>query len=105
MVARTVEVDPFDLVVFGGTGDLSRRKLLPALYHRDRAGQIPDDARIIGVARSDLSTGAYREEAEMALREFVSKTDLEPAALERFLNRLDYAPADLKDKDGEWTAL
>jgi glucose-6-phosphate 1-dehydrogenase len=41
MAARTVPVPPFDLVVFGGTGDLARRKLLPALYHRLAAGQIP----------------------------------------------------------------
>ena len=68
MVARVVPVAPFDLVVFGGTGDLARRKLLPALYYRDLAGQLPDDARIIGVARSELSAAAYRERALEALR-------------------------------------
>ena len=48
MSSRTIQVSPFDLVVFGGTGDLAARKLLPALYHRDLAGQLPDDVRIIG---------------------------------------------------------
>ena len=43
-----VPVQPFEIIVFGGTGDLARRKLLPALYHRYRDGQISDDSRIIG---------------------------------------------------------
>lgn len=42
MVAHIVPVDPFDLVVFGATGDLARRKLIPALFHRMRDGQMPD---------------------------------------------------------------
>ena len=54
MTSRVIPVDPFTLVVFGATGDLARRKLLPAMMHRDLAGQIPPLARIIGVARRDL---------------------------------------------------
>src|SRR5262249_5970096 len=76
MVARVVPVSPFDLVVFGGTGDLTRRKLLPALYYRDLAGQLPEDARIICVARSELSAQAYRGRAQEALKSFVPAADL-----------------------------
>ena len=47
MIQRVIPVEPFDYIVFGGTGDLSRRKLLPALYHRFRDGQIPSGSRII----------------------------------------------------------
>ena len=47
MVAKTVPVEPFDLIVFGGTGDLSRRKLLPALFRRFCAGQAPGEAMIL----------------------------------------------------------
>ncbi|MFT6062711.1 MAG: glucose-6-phosphate 1-dehydrogenase, partial [Paracoccaceae bacterium] len=54
MVARIIPVPAFDLVVFGGTGDLSRRKLIPALYRRMRDGQAPTDARIFAAARSDM---------------------------------------------------
>ena len=53
MVARTIPVDPFDLVIFGGTGDLARRKILPSLFRRRLAGQMPGDARVIGCARGD----------------------------------------------------
>ncbi|AMN45684.1 glucose-6-phosphate 1-dehydrogenase [Steroidobacter denitrificans] len=49
----------FDLVLFGGTGDLAMRKLLPALYRRTCAGQVCADTRIIGAARSDLSREQY----------------------------------------------
>ena len=47
MSAKIIPVAAFDLVVFGGTGDLTLRKLLPALYHRFRDGQLPDECRII----------------------------------------------------------
>ncbi len=53
-------VEPFDCIVFGATGDLTLRKLLPALYNRFRDGQIPHDARIIGAARSDWTTPSFR---------------------------------------------
>ena len=61
MTSRVIQVDPFDLVVFGGTGDLAHRKLLPALYHRDLDGQIPGDARIIAVSRRQMDHAGYRE--------------------------------------------
>ena len=51
----------FDLVLFGGTGDLAWRKLMPALFQAFRHGTLPDGGRIIGVARDDLSDTAYRE--------------------------------------------
>ena len=41
MVSRVIPVETFDLVIFGGTGDLARRKILPGLYRRFRAGQMP----------------------------------------------------------------
>src|SRR5277367_6175725 len=85
MTTRTIPVAPFDLVIFGGTGDLARRKLLPALFRRDRAGQLPPEARIFGAARRRLNTDEYRAYAEEALREFVPKDELEAACVERFL--------------------
>ncbi len=56
MSAQIIPVQAFDLVVFGGTGDLSVRKLMPALYHRDRDGQLPDEARVIGLSRKPART-------------------------------------------------
>ena len=51
MTAKTLPVDTFDLVIFGGTGDLALRKLLPGLLRRYADGQIPEDSRILCVAR------------------------------------------------------
>lgn len=50
----------FDLILFGGTGDLAWRKIMPALFQAFRHGSLPADARIVGVGRDDLSDDAYR---------------------------------------------
>ena len=67
-MAQLVPVDPFDLIIFGGTGDLAMRKLLPALYHRDRDGQLTADSRIIAASRGALSAEEYLAMVEAALR-------------------------------------
>ena len=54
-------VPPADFVVFGGTGDLAARKLLPALYLRDRDGQLPPETRIIALSRAGLDDDGYRD--------------------------------------------
>ena len=61
------------MLLFGGTGDLVTRKLLPALYRRFAAGQVSAESRIFGVARSALSREAYTAQAEKACREFLDK--------------------------------
>jgi glucose-6-phosphate 1-dehydrogenase len=104
MTTRTIPVDVFDLVVFGATGDLSRRKLLPALFHRDEQGQIPAGARIIGVSRRKLSRVEFRALAESAITDHVSKALLKPEIVARFLNRLEYVAADASQDSG-WDDL
>jgi glucose-6-phosphate 1-dehydrogenase len=61
------------MLLFGGTGDLVTRKLLPALYRRFAAGQVAADSRIFGVARTALSRTEYLFQAESACREFLGK--------------------------------
>src|SRR5690606_2940357 len=68
MASRTIPVEPFDLVVFGATGDLANRKIFPALYKRLLAGQIPVDARVLGLARSPFTPEAFREELASSVR-------------------------------------
>jgi glucose-6-phosphate 1-dehydrogenase len=93
MAARFLEVDDFDLVVFGASGDLAHRKLIPALYHRDCDGQMPENARIVCSARRDYSHDDYREWASLALKEHVP--DIDEAHLDRFLNRIYYVKIDI----------
>ncbi|MCE2476121.1 MAG: glucose-6-phosphate dehydrogenase [Alphaproteobacteria bacterium] len=104
MVARVIPVDPFDLVVFGGTGDLARRKLLPALYHRMLGGQALPDSRIIAAARSDLDAGSFRHRVKEALRDHAAPEKLDPERLAAFLTTLDYVRVDAQGEDG-WDSL
>ena len=104
MVAQVIAVEPFDLVVFGATGDLAIRKLIPALYHRDADGQMPLEASIIGVSRRKLSSEAFRDLARQAIAEHVSAQDQTADAIARFLARLTYQPVDVTGEAG-WQDL
>ncbi len=104
MVSRVIPVDPFDLVIFGGTGDLARRKILPGLYRRFLAGQMPEDARIIAAARSDMDDAGYRAMIGEAIAEFVAKSKQDKSAIKKFLERLSYVAIDATGEGG-WDAL
>lgn len=94
MIQRLIAVEPFDYIVFGGTGDLSRRKLMPALYHRFRDGQIVVGSRIIAVSRRKLSDDEYRAFTREALEKFLPEDERDPQATDIFLGMLHYISAD-----------
>ena len=104
MVSRVIPVDDFDLVVFGGTGDLARRKILPALYLRFVAGQMPETARIIGAARGEMDDADYRSFVESALKEFVSAARRTDATVAAFLAQCRYVRVDATG-DAGWPDL
>lgn len=104
MVAKTVPVPSFDLVVFGGTGDLARRKLIPGLFHRFVSGQAPGDARIIGAARQELDRAAFQAHAREALEEFLPEGQRPADQVSAFLDMLDYVRIDAMSDDG-WSDL
>ena len=81
---------PQVVVLFGATGDLSHRKLLPGLFRLSRIGFIPD-CRIIGVSLEDIDTDAFRKIARTALDEF-STHKVTDADWESFSATLDYVP-------------
>jgi glucose-6-phosphate 1-dehydrogenase len=94
MTSQTIPVEPFDLVVFGATGDLCERKLLPALYQRQRAGQFSEPTRIIGSSRSEFTHEQYRAFAKEAIQSHVAKAEIDKDELGRFLARIYYVSAD-----------
>ncbi len=104
MVSRVIPVDAFDLVVFGGTGDLAKRKILPALFRRFCSGQMEENSRIIGAARSDLGRDEYRQLVAEAINDYNTTTKCELGTLEAFLERIDYVHVDARGDEG-WQAL
>src|ERR1700750_1415558 len=62
--------EPHVLVLFGATGDLARRKLIPGLFHLEEVGLMPEDYRIIGSSLAELDDDGFREHARAALDEF-----------------------------------
>lgn len=100
MTSQIIPVDPFDYVVFGGTGDLSERKLIPALYRRAADGQIMGDSRVIGAARAEMSNEKFRKFAEKSLREHVAADELDKEKVSAFLKRLHYVSVDAKSDRG-----
>jgi glucose-6-phosphate 1-dehydrogenase len=102
--ARIIPVSPFDYVVFGATGDLTKRKLIPALYHRFKDGQFDEKSRIIGVSRSNLSDADFQKLARDAVTEFVEKPYQDDATIERFASIFSYVSLDVT-KGGEQASL
>ena len=91
------QVQAFDLVIFGGTGDLAARKLLPAMFHRFIDGQIPAESRIIGIAREGTDDAGYREQMRKALGGEGEKA----AQVDAFLKQVFYRSLDAR-KDAGW---
>ena len=87
-----------DLIIFGATGDLSARKLFPALFQLDAAGLLPDDLRIVAVARQEQTDGGLHDE----LRERMFQTkrlEISDTAWQQFIRRLTYLSADFSRPD------
>ena len=87
-----------DLVIFGARGDLSKRKLFPALYHLDKAGLLADSVRIAGVAREDIDTVAFIEQTHSLLQTYVNEADWDEVVWSRFSHRLQYIRIDFAQK-------
>lgn len=104
MSSQIIPVEPFDYIVFGGTGDLAERKLLPALYHRQAAGQFTDPTRIIGASRTEMGGPDYQTFAMNALKEHVKPDEFNQEEADKFIARLDYVSLDAKSNRG-WEEL
>jgi glucose-6-phosphate 1-dehydrogenase len=88
------KVQPGSLVIFGASGDLTGRKLIPALYHLFKDGQLPDPVRIIGVARREKSTEQWRQELRALLDQFSRTKPVDDTVWNRFATGLFYCQGD-----------
>src|SRR5918994_3367859 len=96
-------VHPTMLVIFGGTGDLARRKLLPAIYNLAHEGALPERFSLISVSRSDIPNDDYRTMAREAIVEF-SRRPPDQQVLDRLLEHVRYVPGTF-DEDSVYTTL
>jgi len=91
-----VPVAATTLVIFGATGDLARRKLLPALYNLAHEGALPERFHLIGVARKEKAHEDYRAECEEAIRQF-SRRKPDDDVLSALLANVKYVPGTFDD--------
>jgi len=91
-------VHPTTLTIFGATGDLSKRKLLPALYNLAHEGALPERFNLIGSSRSELSDDDFRELATDSIREF-SRRETDDKVLEALLANVRYVSGAFDEDD------
>jgi glucose-6-phosphate 1-dehydrogenase len=89
--------EPASIVIFGATGDLTHRKIVPALYNLERNGILPPETRIIGFARRSLSGPEFRDGLRESCSRFSHTQPLDEAAWARLAERMSYIEGDLED--------
>ncbi len=99
-----IAVNPFDLVIFGATGDLAARKLIPAMYHRHCAGQLPQQARIVALGRKNLEGNGYIEAIFKKSRALITEKYFRSAQWRTFTDRIEYLKLDA-DSDTDFERL
>ena len=97
MIVPNATVDLFDLVIFGASGDLTMRKLLPSLYFHHCERLLPAAGRIIGVARSALSRDEFITIATKKAHQYIDESAFNDAEWDGFCQRLDYLQIDVTD--------
>ncbi|MCC7260848.1 MAG: glucose-6-phosphate dehydrogenase [Alphaproteobacteria bacterium] len=97
MKNKTQALTPTDIVIFGGNGDLALRKIMPALYHRLRDGQLPKTGKIIGVARKEMSRKDYVALVREAFGQYVPKADFDKNVWKAFSDRIFYAHVEAQE--------
>jgi glucose-6-phosphate 1-dehydrogenase len=89
-------VHPTTLVIFGGTGDLAHRKLLPAMYNLAHEGALPERFNLIAVSRSDIPADEYRAMARESIGQY-SRRPPDPQVLDKLLEQVRYVPGTFDD--------
>src|SRR5438094_7969690 len=91
--------DPSMLVIFGATGDLSSKKLLPAIYNLAKQRLLPAGFAVVGAAIDDLSDDAYRKRASEKISTFSRTQPVDPQVLQSFLDAVFYVKVDFSKLD------
>ncbi len=95
---------PCAIVIFGATGDLTKRKLVPALYRMAQQRLIPAQFAIIGTSRQQIGDEEFRNRMRQALAEFAEDEDVDEPSWQRFASGISYVSGDFSDPN-TYTAL
>lgn len=87
------------MVIFGGSGDLAKRKLIPALYMLHKKSLLEPDFKIVATGRSSISINEFREKAKESLNKYLNKSDIDNTSADSFVNRLTYFVSDPESVD------
>jgi glucose-6-phosphate 1-dehydrogenase len=85
---------PTNIIIMGASGDLTSRKLIPALYRMYRKGRLPENSRIVGLARSDMNSDKFRQHLKS-----VAGKEFDPAVWDKFAPLVEYVRGDATDMD------
>ena len=91
------KVEPCSIVIFGASGDLTSRKLIPALYHLYREKQMPASFRVVGCARREKTDELWRSELREALDQFSRTQPVDDKVWQEFSANLSYCQGDITD--------
>src|ERR1017187_6046273 len=91
------QLDPCTIVIFGASGDLTARKLIPALYHLFKDKQMPPAFRVVGFARPDKTDDSWRGELRTALDQFSRTKPVDDAVWREFSKNIFYCEGDITD--------
>src|SRR5688572_21388278 len=96
-VSEVRKPEPCVVVIFGASGDLTRRKLIPGLWNLHCEGQLPEGFAVVGMARTAKTEEEFRREAMDAIREHSRFRDPDPEELRRFTDYLFYLTGEYDD--------
>ncbi|HMT22263.1 MAG TPA: glucose-6-phosphate dehydrogenase, partial [Promineifilum sp.] len=82
------------IVIFGASGDLTHRKLIPSLYDLFRKGRLPENWRVVGMSRTGFTDDAFREHGESGVKEFAASS-YDPKIWRKFAQNVFYVQGDL----------
>ena len=91
---------PLTIVIFGASGDLTARKLIPALFNLHQKGRLPAEAHVVGVARSPFTDSSYRELMAGKIKTALAGEHYDPVKWQEFAARLHYVSADVGKPGG-----
>jgi len=92
-------VAPCSIVIFGASGDLTARKLIPAFYHLHKEKQMPPDFRIVGFARREKTDASWREELRQALDQFSRTKPVDEKVWQDFSQHISYCQGDITEAE------